>query len=1516
MVKELASKIVNIRSENEILADSVVITNEFLQQELTLILPSDLVEKFMSLLLGTSEYEVIQENIDISKKIDPQIFVGESLVSASYDELRKKQRLKCKGILSDAKKSELKDLNPSSTLLAELLDDVQKNTENDLASQLEKILGSLTDMIEFEAIQTDIPISKKLEPEMFNEPALRVSYDENSETQRLSFRGILFDAKKVEIENTIGSSSVLSNLLNNVQKQGIEFANEIIKSSISIIVGEMSFEVIQENVDESKKLDSRKFALYPMITVNYDDISKTQQFSFRGILHNTTRLEIENTIGSSGVLSNLLDNVQKQMAIFIKSLKQGYLAKSDFNPIFITLDDLPETLEEGKIRLVKSIVPIVQKRKIRQLIVEYLSSAMKTDPSLTEALLTDTKLITDPILTDQMLLSAFAGANEEGISASFFENQECAGNPITTTNITTINTAATEIVIPPKTKSVCFEGYMEVPKAGPYRFYVSFDKKDTEIVPQSDHTKVELLFDHLANPLLNVIAPDGDIDFSDFADLKPGEVYHLKLNIKNLEHWNVKLEVQSEDFPKGNVSQLILYPKTVVESIRKANILLRKSFLLIQILGLNEREIRYILTHSEDFDNINLNNLPTIDAQLELKNISDEYQKAQPSLTKEQAMAKAKSDNLKLAREVDEIPILFGQLIRISNYSQLKEELAGGTDAIIDIFENAHEIQSNSTGNEILEDLCKRFAELTRRDALTVQETANELEFKTTSNTVKGLKLVSVPDFKQEKGLKRLWDALKAVEKFNVSVESIVGWTKIVDQSATLQDRSNIAQDVKNTIKAKFEAENWLRIAQSVFDKLRKRQRNALVAHIMHKHDFTRIEQLFEYFLIDPGMEPVVQTSRIRLAISSIQLFIQRCLLNMEKGVQPSAINSKHWQWIKRYRVWEANRKIFLFPENWLEPEFRDDKTHLFQEMESTLLQGDVSNNLVEDAFFNYLKKLEELARLDIVAMYCEESTSELASNTLHVIGRTYNTPHKYFYRRYSHNMWTPWEPVPVEIEGNHIIPVVWRERLHLFWITFLEKPDLGSARTTPPKLNNIDATSNLGSMKTAMQETVAKKQVDVQLHWSEYFQGNWSTKESDGFGTISKPVPSTFDPQKVFIYVSKVYGDNGEEKAVKINITGKINSAFQIASKNSRPEEKVKDSALPNHYNTNNCEIQANRYKSSEKLEVTFDETITIEYKILELNIIVYNVYGQGIVCKLHLRIDKQDKVINVLYKDLKNNESIQSDEFEITNINQIGDLFNFNLLFDDRELVITGLPSNTLENGGTWNKKVEVRKFTKINKEVLRKTNSFTLLPCANVISVGTSDIAALVSPFFYQDNLNTFFVEPNLTEETIDKYEDYGPFVKIPDYHSNIINEIPLNPTVHEYKFPVGIDPSDPIWNDPTDRYSKFEGVVKTDWLVNPLIVVEYNGRLIGSQGKMDLDIETIIKTGNTAVQGQLIDAKIGSISGSESIKMMGVDQIEASNIGLREGAINVVGSSGIRQIAENIKLTSINLRSGVR
>ena len=321
----------------------------------------------------------------------------------------------------------------------------------------------------------------------------------------------------------------------------------------------------------------------------------------------------------------------------------------------------------------------------------------------------------------------------------------------------------------------------------------------------------------------------------------------------------------------------------------------------------------------------------------------------------------------------------------------------------------------------------------------------------------------------------------------------------------------------------------------------------------MNQLGLQNTEQLFEYFLVDPGMEPVVQTSRIRLALSSVQTFIQRCLLNLEQKVDPSAIPSKQWEWMKRYRVWQANREIFLWPENWMEPEWRLDKTDLFQVLESALLQGDVTNELVEDAFFTYLKDLDVRARLDIVTMYLEEVPNDPASNTLHVIGRNHGKPQKYFYRRFAFGTWTAWEPVKADIDGDHLAVVVWRERLHLFWVTFSQKsqaPDLSSQNSGDTLVN-----MTFGDLAQNLSTLTPQNQVQLQLNWSEYFQGKWSDrKSSDLRRSPSINVLSNFDPVQVFIHVAKETDDNGNEGAVKVILDNPIFGAFRLVGKNSEP--------------------------------------------------------------------------------------------------------------------------------------------------------------------------------------------------------------------------------------------------------------------------------------------------------------------------------------------------------------------------
>jgi len=314
-------------------------------------------------------------------------------------------------------------------------------------------------------------------------------------------------------------------------------------------------------------------------------------------------------------------------------------------------------------------------------------------------------------------------------------------------------------------------------------------------------------------------------------------------------------------------------------------------------------------------------------------------------------------------------------------------------------------------------------------------------------------------------------------------------------------------------------------------------------------------------------MEPVVQTSRIRLAMSSVQTFIQRCLLNLENGnnahpernVAPNAIDAAWWDWMKRYRVWEANREIFLYPENWMEPELRLDKTDLFQALESDLLQGDVTSDLANDAFLTYLKGLDVRARLDIVASYLDQDVINPVLRTLHVLGRTYGHPHKYFYRTYSSGRWSGWIPVTPDIDGNHIVLVVWQGRLNIFWVTFIkqhqppQKP--GPAQANDPVAANIKFNDLAGDIVTTASP---QAMVQFQLHWVEYFQGKWSNRISSNLNKSQPiPVPQDFDPNDVLIHVSKEVDSSGSEGAVRIHLdTHRPNDgvSFRVTSKNCDP--------------------------------------------------------------------------------------------------------------------------------------------------------------------------------------------------------------------------------------------------------------------------------------------------------------------------------------------------------------------------
>ncbi|MBV8763151.1 MAG: hypothetical protein JO257_38060, partial [Deltaproteobacteria bacterium] len=313
--------------------------------------------------------------------------------------------------------------------------------------------------------------------------------------------------------------------------------------------------------------------------------------------------------------------------------------------------------------------------------------------------------------------------------------------------------------------------------------------------------------------------------------------------------------------------------------------------------------------------------------------------------------------------------------------------------------------------------------------------------------------------------------------------------------AATMTDAD--ARVLRDLLRAKFGADTWLSLSAQVQDTIRERKRDALAAYLLAQPQPTDApsgkwddtNDLYAYYLLDVEMCSCQLTSRLVQGSGSIQLFVQRCFMGLEPQV--AVVDSGDdgdtawlwWRWMSKYRVWEANRKIFLWPENWIEPELKKDRSSFFKDLENDLLQNETTQENVEKAFTSYLEKLDAVAQLEIAGFYQEDNGDE---TIVHVFGRTLGAePHIYYYRRFDYRQWTPWEKVDLDIKGDYLIPAVVGGRLFLFWPVFTEVPDEDSASTA-----TIPAATP-GS--TTVKKT--SKRLKLQMAVSDYRQGRWTPR-------------------------------------------------------------------------------------------------------------------------------------------------------------------------------------------------------------------------------------------------------------------------------------------------------------------------------------------------------------------------------------------------------------------------------------
>jgi peptidoglycan hydrolase-like protein with peptidoglycan-binding domain len=804
------------------------------------------------------------------------------------------------------------------------------------------------------------------------------------------------------------------------------------------------FKNAKDNQTTTAQLEHLPLVAIPSKKATYDWSQRVLQFT--GSMTQTEHdLLVNNAPPGFGGYINAINQLFQQPRDFIAKTLADFLKPSD---AIIYLLETPSVDADGKpdavaiaqkfayvlehidrsnpnTSMAVGLLPYLRDKLSRSLVKQTLSDALKLDSAVTQILL-------EPVfnsaknIQEGSLLKAFTDASKpaiadflmlvgDGLSVEYFDHPDFSGNEILKRIDPTIGFNLGQDLSDPSIKySVRWIGKLLTQYDETYTFHLS------------------------ANGTLKLWIDGQEILDQETKTLKTGQLYDIEVKYARTDDKRgaiAELQWSSPSTPKATIPQSQLYSGTTFQSFDlplKSYYLLHKIALLVNTFKITAAELVYLSTHSNDFAGFNLNTLPLAPSGFkvalfeqwlrlnDLFNLRNSLPKGEINLIDvfEFAASGADKSTLRvpvikeLAAIVQQHPESIDWLVTLlpaasawtpgladeaqvksaikllltvawtglseaEIYNQLKTNQALITVA------NPDPTNPPTNPDPPLSQFVNLLAKLNGLQILTLLLTS------ATGWNIQELDALIGPQgftlgldrFKDERWLIRLQACMQLVTRLGISAKKLFTWTVQIPDSAQVQD-------IKNTVKAKYDDQTWLTVAKPLSDKLRESQKAALIAYVLTMPNIVAANvrdsnQLFEYFVIDVETTVCMKTSRIKQAISSVQLFVDRCRMNLESGVLPDAIDADVWKWMKYYRVWEANRKVFLYPENWTEPELRDNKTPFFKELESELLQNDLTMDTAETAFLNYLEKLDQVARLEICGMYWETREQDFPTLSL-----------------------------------------------------------------------------------------------------------------------------------------------------------------------------------------------------------------------------------------------------------------------------------------------------------------------------------------------------------------------------------------------------------------------------------------------------------------------------------------------------------------------------------------------------
>ena len=563
-------------------------------------------------------------------------------------------------------------------------------------------------------------------------------------------------------------------------------------------------------------------------------------------------------------------------------------------------------------------------------------------------------------------------------------------------------------------------------------------------------------------------------------------------------------------------------------------------------------------------------------------------------------------------------------------------------------------------------------------------------------------------------------------------------------------------QELNDNLNANYSESEWHKFIQGVSDEIRKERRDALAGFVCwesqttpkkYPQSFLNTNDLYAYYLIDVLMEPDMSMSRIVQANACLQLFVQRCQLGLEGQTidganlfSDSALSQ--WEWMKNYQVWVANRKVFLYPENWLDVSLRDDKSSFFTELEERLQEVGGDSDDMERIYAEYLEKMRETANLEIVGCCKEDGDSNGETvYTLHIIGRTRGEPHRYYYRKYfakknTRGTWSPWELIEADITGDVVFPQLMNGRLYLVWPQYTQgQRQLNSGTASSQNIDKTECNINVPQLEFY---------VEIKMAWTCFNGKKWAgikTSKNALYDISNDSLDFKLEKNEKIAdrYHFKLSQDNG---CINVNVYRTLLDQFFA--------QDYKNLAT---YCWGEYEKTQNEYYKNEALmyEALYADGISKEVRMRMVEVTAGTYIKQVVENRFSGNVGSQ-KISYIGFMTISyegRDSSITSPSYA-----RMSDIFRFGEGRGTPTYLFS--PNATYLKHNYWFSNGKQPLVYK-QKEILSAQKEFRILP-VNMDFYDPKDETGHVSdlPFFYMDSTNTYFVCPKANKGNKRVYE----------------------------------------------------------------------------------------------------------------------------------------------------------------